>query len=236
MRERLIVALDVPSLNKGKELIDILEDEVIYYKVGLELFLNTRGDIIDYLKAKNKKIFLDLKFHDIPNTVANAAKWATSLGVDMFNVHAGGGEEMLIRTKDAVQEVACKGNIKIPLVIGVTVLTSFNEEGFKALGFNPAIPETVQNWALMCKKAGLDGVVSSPQEAQEIKKLCGESFYTVCPGVRPLEAEKGDQKRVMTPKEALKNGADYLVVGRPINANLDPLRAAKDIIAEMEER
>lgn len=236
MRERLIVALDVPSLNKGKELIDILENEVIYYKVGLELFLNTRGEIIDYLKAKNKKVFLDLKFHDIPNTVANAAKWATSLGVDMFNVHAGGGEEMLKKTKEAVQEVALKGNIKLPILIGVTVLTSFNEEGFKSLGFKAAIPETVQNWALMCKKAGLDGVVSSPQEAKEIKKLCGSSFYTVCPGVRPLETEKGDQKRVMTPKEAVKNGADYLVVGRPINASADPLMAAKNIIAEMEEK
>lgn len=236
MGERLIVALDVPSLKQGKELIEILDNEVIYYKVGLELFLNTRGEIIDYLKAKNKKIFLDLKFHDIPNTVANAAKWATSLGVDMFNVHAGGGEEMLLKTKEAVQEVALKENIKLPLLIGVTVLTSFNEEGFKALGFNATIPEIVQNWALMCKKAGLDGVVSSPQEAKEIKKLCGENFYTVCPGVRPREAEKGDQKRVMTPEEALKNGADYLVIGRPINAHPDPLQAAKNIIAEMEER
>ena len=236
MRERLIVALDVPNLNKGKELIDILEDEVIYYKVGLELFLNTRGEIIDYLKAKNKKIFLDLKFHDIPNTVASASKWATSLGVDMFNVHAGGGEEMLKRAKEAVQEVALRESINPPLLIGVTVLTSFSEEGFKSLGFKTTIPETVQKWALMCKKAGLDGVVSSPQEAQEIKRLCGADFYTVCPGVRPLEDEKGDQKRVMTPKEAVKNGADYLVVGRPINASADPLLAAKNIIAEMEER
>ena len=235
MKERLIVALDVPSLDKGKELVDILDNQVVYYKVGLELFLNTRGQILDYLKAKEKKIFLDLKFHDIPNTVANAAKWAASLGVDMFNVHAGGGEEMLVRTKEGVQEVALKEGLALPLVIGVTVLTSFDEGGFKKLGFNTPISQTVLDWALMCKNVGLDGVVSSPQEAKAIKELCGQKFYTVCPGVRPLDGEKGDQKRIMTPATAIREGSDYIVVGRPIIQSPQPYLAAKKIIQEMEE-
>jgi len=236
MRDKLIVALDVPDLVRAKELIDILDETVIYYKVGLELFLNTRGEILDYLKARNKRIFLDLKFHDIPNTVSQAAKWAASLGVDMFNVHASGGELMLAKTVDTVKNTALQNGFVPPLVIAVTVLTSFDESGFRRLGFRNPIKKTVLSWAELCQKSGLDGVVSSPQEVQDIKKVCGKEFITVCPGVRPEWAGRQDQKRIMTPKDAVKVGVDYIVVGRPITKNSDPFQAARKIIAEMEEK
>ncbi|MFZ5943069.1 MAG: orotidine-5'-phosphate decarboxylase [Bacillota bacterium] len=234
MRDRLILALDVPSLTKAKEMIDILGETVSYYKVGLELFLNTRGEVLDYLKIKDKKIFLDLKFHDIPNTVAQAAKWATGLGVDMFNVHASGGEEMLLTTMETVQSAADRNRIKPPRVIAVTVLTSLNEDGFSQMGHRYTIGETVLNWAKISQSSGLDGIVCSPQEVKEIKEACGQGFLTVCPGVRPRWAELGDQKRITTPEEAVKIGVDYLVIGRPITGHANPPQAALQIIKEME--
>ncbi|NLT95794.1 MAG: orotidine-5'-phosphate decarboxylase [Clostridia bacterium] len=234
-KDRLIVALDKPSLQEAQELVFRLEEKVTFYKVGLELFLNSRGEIIEFLKKQNKKIFLDLKFHDIPNTVAQAAKWAVGLGLDMFNVHASGGEEMLKRTVEMVNITAEKNNILPPKVIAVTVLTSFDEAGFAQLGFRDPIKETARKLAIISQKAGLDGVVCSPWEAQEIKNVCGQGFLTVCPGVRPLGSHNQDQKRTMTPGEAIKNGVDYLVVGRPINQSADPQAAAREILQEMEE-
>lgn len=236
MRNRLIVALDKPTLASAKELVNVLDETVIFYKVGLELFLNSKGEIIEFLRDKDKKIFLDLKFHDIPNTVAQAAKWAAGLGVDMFNVHASGGEEMLQKTMETVRDTAAKKGNVIPKVIAVTVLTSFNEDGFSQLGNKYSIQNTVSNWAQISQKAGLDGVVCSPQEAQDIKTVCGQGFMTVCPGVRPLGAETQDQKRIMTPRDAVRKGVDCIVVGRPINQASNPQLAAEKIIEEMEEQ
>lgn len=235
MKDRLIVALDKPSLAEAKELVIQLDETVTFYKVGLELFLNTWGEIIEFLKKNNKKVFLDLKFHDIPNTVAQAAKWATGLGVDMFNVHASGGQEMLEKTMEVVNTVAAENNILPPKVIAVTVLTSFDEAGFAQLGHRGSIKETAKKWAEITSGAGLDGVVCSPWEALEIKATCGQEFLTVCPGVRPKGSESQDQKRIMTPSEAIENGVDYIVVGRPINQALQPKMAAQKILEEMEE-
>ncbi|MDK2822523.1 MAG: orotidine-5-phosphate decarboxylase [Clostridia bacterium] len=234
MKNKLIVALDVPELAKAQELVNTLGETVNYYKVGLELFLNTRGEVLDFLKAKDKKVFLDLKFHDIPNTITQAAKWAAGLGVDMFNVHASGGEVMLATTMETVKNSAVNNGYTPPLVIGVTVLTSFDEVSFNKVGFKYSIDETVLHWSQLCQKAGLDGVVCSPREAANIKSVCGNEFITVCPGVRPCWTELQDQKRITTPGEAIKMGADYLVVGRPITKNSNPCQAALRIIKEME--
>jgi len=233
MKNKLIVALDVPEINKAKELINILGETVVFYKVGLELFLNSRGEILDYLQAKEKKIFLDLKFHDIPNTVAQAVRWAAGLGVDMLDVHASGGREMMQAAVEIAKNVSLQKGFAPPLIVGVTVLTSFTEESFSELGFKNSLKQSASLWAKISEEAGLDGVVCSPQEAAEIKKLCGSDFLTVCPGVRPLGSETQDQKRVTTPAQALKMGADYLVVGRPITKSIDPIRAAVNIIEEM---
>jgi orotidine-5'-phosphate decarboxylase len=236
MRNKLIVALDKSSLTEAKELVQRLDERVIFYKVGLELFLNTSGEIIDFLKMQKKKVFLDLKFHDIPNTVAQAARWAVGLGLDMFNVHASGGEEMLKRTMEIVNETAVQKNILPPKVIAVTVLTSFDETGFSQLGFKASIQDTARNWAKITQKTGLNGVVCSPQEAQAIKAACGQDFITVCPGVRPRGSHSQDQKRIMTPGEAIRKGVDYIVVGRPINQAVNPQKAAEEILKEMEEQ
>lgn len=235
MRDKLILALDVNDLKQAKEMVKSLDESISYYKVGLELFLNTQGKIIDFLKEQNKKIFLDLKFHDIPNTVGEAARWATNCGVDMFNVHSSGGREMLLRVSDIVSETAEKNNIERPKVIGVTILTSFSNEGIKEVGFNGTTLEMATNLASLTKEGGLDGVVCSPLEANSIKDICGKEFLTVCPGVRPLWASKGDQKRIMTPKDAITKGANYIVVGRPITKSDNPKEAAEKIVAEMEE-
>lgn len=235
MRDKLIVALDVNDLDEAKNIVNLLAESVNYYKVGLELFLNTGGKILEYLKEQDKKIFLDLKFHDIPNTVAQAAKWATSLGVDMFNVHASGGREMLEEVSKVVSETAASKNIDKPVVIAVTILTSFNEAGISEVGYEGSIEKIATNLAKLTKEGGLDGVVCSPQEVEKIKDKCGREFIAVCPGVRPLWAVSGDQKRIMTPKDAINIGADFLVVGRPITKNNNPYEAAMKIIDEMEE-
>ncbi|SMB92621.1 orotidine-5'-phosphate decarboxylase [Desulfonispora thiosulfatigenes DSM 11270] len=235
MSSKLIVALDVNDLNEAKNLVTVLGDSVNYYKVGLELFLNTGGKVLEFLKDQKKKIFLDLKFHDIPNTVAQAAKWATTLGVDMFNVHASGGREMLQKVSEVVSETAKAQKIDKPLVIAVTILTSFNEEGITEVGYNGSIENLATNLAKLTKEGGLDGVVCSPKEVENIKKVCGREFITVCPGVRPKWSVSGDQKRIMTPKDAIEIGADFLVVGRPITKSNDPYEAAMKIINEMEQ-
>ena len=233
MSEKLIVALDFPTALEAQHLVEQLDEAVVYYKVGLELFLNSRGQIIDYLKAKNKKIFLDLKFHDIPNTVAQAARWATKLGVDMFNVHASGGSEMLKTTMAAIKETCEQENIPMPIIIGVTILTSFDEAGIQAVGFKDSIQETALNLAKLCQEAGLYGVVCSPHEVAAIKAQWGQDFITVCPGIRPAWSAKGDQKRITTPADAIKIGVDYMVVGRPITKAENVKEAALKVVEEI---
>lgn len=231
---KLIVALDFTEEQKAKEMVQTLGDSVDFYKVGLELFLNSRGNMLDYLKKENKKIFLDLKFHDIPNTVAQAAKWAAALGVEMFNVHASGGRDMQKMTVDAVNYEAVRHGVKPPLLIAVTVLTSFDEESFAEVGFKKPINESALQMAKLSSETGMDGVVCSALEAKSIKQAFGNDFVTVCPGVRPLWAASQDQKRIVTPAQAKENLADYIVVGRPITANQDPYQAALDINKELQ--
>lgn len=230
---KLIVALDYTDISKAEEIVNKLDDSIDFYKVGLELFLNSQGRILEFLKRKNKKIFLDLKFHDIPNTVAQAARWAAELEVEMFNVHASGGREMQRMTVDAVNLEAIKNGVKPPLLIAVTVLTSFDEEGFQEVGFRKPINESALQLAKISNEIGMDGVVCSALESKSIKNAFGNEFLTVCPGVRPLWSASQDQKRIVTPKQAKENLADYIVIGRPITANEEPVKAALMILEEL---
>lgn len=233
MNEKLIVALDYATAQDAMTLVNQLGDAVSYYKVGLELFLNSRGSVVDQLKLQGKKVFLDLKFHDIPNTVAQATAWAASLGVDMFTLHASGGEEMMRVSVEKVQEVCAKQNLKVPKMVGVTILTSFDEAGIAKVGYKNCIADTALNLAKLCQAANMSGVVCSPHEAKLIKDTCGADFITVCPGIRPTWAAAGDQKRITTPADAIKIGVDHMVVGRPITKAENPQEAAFKIIEEI---
>ncbi|HHV72222.1 MAG TPA: orotidine-5'-phosphate decarboxylase [Clostridia bacterium] len=236
VEEKLIVALDTSSLDEALQLVEQLGGRVITFKVGKELFVNCGIQIIQELHKLGKKVFLDLKFHDIPNTVAGAGVAAVRHGVFMFNVHAAGGQEMMVETVKRTNREAELLNRTRPLIIGVTVLTSFNDKQLQEeLGLNRSVQEQVALLAQLAKKSGLDGVVSSPQEVKLIKQLCGSDFLTVVPGVRPLWARKNDQKRVMTPEEAVRAGADFLVVGRPITQAERPVLAAEKILKEIKE-
>ncbi|MBQ3509149.1 MAG: orotidine-5'-phosphate decarboxylase [Peptococcaceae bacterium] len=233
MNDKLIVALDYATEQDAMALVNQLGDAVSYYKVGLELFLNTRGSVVDLIKAQNKKVFLDLKFHDIPNTVAQAVAWAASLGVDMFTLHSSGGEEMMRKSVETVNEVCERLNIKRPNMVGVTILTSFDEEGIAKVGYKNNIADTVLNLAGLCKTSGMSGIVCSPHEAANIKETYGSDFITVCPGIRPAWAAAGDQKRITTPADAIRIGVDHMVVGRPITKAENPHEAALKIIEEI---
>lgn len=233
-RNKLIVALDTSDKKKLRELVSKLDDRVDIFKVGLEQYLASRGKVLDFLRKKEKKIFLDLKFHDIPNTMAAAARRAVAENVWMFNIHVTGREGMLQVKESAIDEANRLG-LKVPLIIGVTVLTSLSNMDLEQLGIGSSAEDIVTKRAKFARDAGLNGVVSSAQEAGVIKSTCGEKFVTVCPGIRPDWAQKGDQKRIMTPAAALKNGADYLVIGRPITKADNPAQAAKKIMDEMEE-
>ncbi len=230
MKDRLITALDFDNLQDAQNMVKTLGDSISFYKAGLELFLNTGGEILDFLSAENKRIFLDLKFHDIPNTVKAAAKFAANLpSVGMFNIHASGGQQMI---KDAM-------SVTRPdqIMLAVTALTSLDTNDIKELfDSNMDVSELALNLAVQSKKAGADGVVCSAMEAKKIKELCGQDFVTVCPGIRFTDGETGDQKRVLSPSDAIKNGADYLVVGRPITADKDPKSAAERMLKEMSRQ
>lgn len=235
-KDQLIIALDFPTADQALALVDQIGADAHYYKVGLELFLNSKGSIIEQLKNREKKIFLDLKFHDIPNTVAQAARWAASLGVDLFNVHAGGGLEMMQRAKEATVKGATENGLAVPKLIAVTILTSFNEEGLHKVGFFGPVDENVKRLAMLTNEAGLDGVVCSSREVALIHEAVADaSFMTVCPGIRPQWAQKGDQKRIMTPAQAMAEGVSHIVVGRPITQAADPVEATKKILAEMSQ-
>ncbi|WP_196593756.1 orotidine-5'-phosphate decarboxylase [Pectinatus sottacetonis] len=233
--DRLIAALDVGTFNEAKTLIEKLEDSVVFYKVGMELFYAVGPQIIVYLKEKNKKIFLDLKLHDIPNTVAEGLVSLMKLGVDIFNVHTSGGFTMMHKAAVRIHEEAEKMGIIAPKLIGVTVLTSINEADWLGLGMTASIKEQVVRLAKLAQKAGLDGVVASPGEAGLIREVCGNDFMIVTPGVRPAGTAADDQSRIATPAQALRNGASQLVVGRPIYAAADPKEAADNILKEIKD-
>jgi orotidine-5'-phosphate decarboxylase len=231
-REKLIVALDFPNWEDAEKMVKSLP-EVSLFKVGLELYLASSGQAVRRLRELGKEVFLDLKFHDIPNTVAQACRQAASEGAFIFNVHASGGREMMRQAVLSAQEEATKQKLKKPLLLAVTVLTSLDDQDLSEIGF-AGTKAAVGRLALLAKEAGIDGVVASPQEIKLIRELCGPDFKIVCPGVRPQWASLGDQKRVLTPEEAVAAGADFLVIGRPITKAKSPNEAALKIMEEIE--
>jgi orotidine-5'-phosphate decarboxylase len=236
MKDKLIVALDVSSFKEAEKLVKLLSPVVRIFKVGKELFTSTGPDVVRMVHSHKAKVFLDLKFHDIPNTAAAACEAATRLGVFMLNVHALGGKQMLFSAVQAVHKTAAALKRTPPLLIGVTVLTSLAEKDLADVGIKAKLKKEVEKLALLSKTCGLDGVVASAQEIELIRKAAGGDLLIVTPGVRPLWASKGDQKRVMTPREAIEKGANYIVVGRPITQASDPREAAMRILEEMGER
>lgn len=233
--KRLIVALDTADRAKAESLVEQLGDAVCFYKVGMELFYSQGPDIVRYLRQRGKDVFLDLKLHDIPNTVAQALRPLVGLGVSLVNVHASGGGKMMQTAVEALREEAAKLQVACPALIAVTVLTSMDQEQWADLGCARTIGDQVLELAKLSQQSGLDGVVASSQEAALIRSACGESFKIVTPGIRPSGSATDDQARIMTPADALKAGADYLVVGRPITAAAEPRLAAEKILKEMKE-
>lgn len=226
---RIIVALDTPDFKECKRWVRDLAGLVGMFKVGKELFTSVGPDAVRYIHDQGEEVFLDLKFHDIPNTVYRAAEAAARLGVKMFNVHCSGGSAMMRAAKEAVA-----GGRHRPWVLGVTVLTSLGEKELsRELGVKAPLKKQVLHLAKMGEAAGLDGVVASAEEVPMIKKSIGIHFKVVTPGIRPLWSVKGDQVRVVTPREAFKRGADYIVVGRPITGAKDRKGAARRVADEL---
>lgn len=235
-KDRLIIALDVDTTSEALSLVDRLQEHVGVFKVGMQLYNSEGPEILKKIHDLGGKIFLDLKLHDIPNTVGQASSVLTRHGVFMFNVHTAGGSEMMRKAAEAAQKVSSEKGAARPLVIGVTVLTSINQTILeKEMGISRSVEDQVVSWAQLAKASALDGVVASPKEIRAIREACGSEFLIITPGVRPEWAAANDQKRVMTPKEAVAAGASYLVVGRPITAAADPVDAVKRIVSEMEE-
>lgn len=235
-KDKIIVPLDVETADDARNIIDEIGDNVGAYKIGLQLFTSAGAGFVREVVDSGVKLFLDLKFHDIPNTVAKASIEVARLGIWMFNLHAIGGSEMMCRTLEEVSEFCEKERIQRPKIIAVTVLTSSNEETLAETGIGGKVNEQVLNLAKLTAKCGLDGVVASPLETALIREnIENKEFLIVTPGIRPSFATNDDQKRVMTPKEAIKSGSDYLVIGRPITKAEDKLTAVKRILAEIEE-
>ncbi len=235
-RDRLIVALDLPSADAAARLAEPLRGRVGFFKVGLELFSAEGPLLARYLIAQGEKVFLDLKFHDIPNTVRAGAREAAELGVQMLNVHALGGRKMMEAALEGVR-LAGSGTSGTPrpLVLAVTVLTSLAGEDLDELGLAGNTPEdAVVRLARLAQKAGLDGVVASPREVAALRRACGPRFVIVTPGIRPAASSSYDQSRIATPETAIRAGADYLVVGRPITGAPDARAAVDAIVGEME--
>ena len=232
-KDRLIVALDVDTAEKAILLAEKLKNDVRFFKIGFELFSSCGPSIVSQIARFGGRIFLDLKFHDIPNTVSKAAVSVTKLGVFMFNVHGLGGYDMMKKTADAVKTEAERLKIEKPKVLAVTVLTSMDENALKKVGINDTMNQEVLRLAELAKSAGLDGVVASPSEARLIREKLGKDFLIITPGIRPSWAEAGDQKRIASPKEAIADGATYIVVGRPITEAKDPAQAARKISEEI---
>lgn len=230
--DQLLIALDVESGAKAVALADSLRGIAGGFKIGSRLFTSEGPSIVRALVEKGDRVFLDLKFHDIPNTVAQAVAAATSLGVWMVNVHASGGTQMMQAARDAARETAVRAGVKPPLVIAVTVLTSMNAGALAETGCAGSVMEHVLRLAQLAQAAGLDGVVASPQETTTIRQRCGADFAIVTPGIRGSGAGKDDQQRTMSAGEAIAAGASYIVVGRPIIAAADPRAAAELLMVD----
>lgn len=236
LKEKLIVALDVETADRALALFDELRSVVGMFKIGSQLFTAAGPDIVREIVAKGGRIFLDLKFHDIPNTVAAAGVEATRLGVSIFNVHASGGMEMMKRTADAVAETAEREGIEGPKVIAVTLLTSMDDKTLGEISIDTAARQLVTHFARATADSGLAGVVASPQEIELIRAVVPQkNFLVVTPGIRSANDVADDQRRTLTAAEAVHAGADYLVVGRPIIAAVDRVEAARRIVSQMAE-
>lgn len=229
-KDRLIVALDVQTIDEAKHLIDQLRDVVGMFKIGSQLFTMAGPSLVEKIVNDGNKVFLDLKFHDIPHQVLGAARSAAELGVSLFTIHASGGREMMQRAMDGVKSA----NNSQARVIAVSVLTSMDAASLNSIGVHDSPSVAVERLVKLAQESGVDGMVSSPQEAEVIRSISGPGFLLVTPGIRPSGlSTSDDQKRVATPADALKSGADYLVVGRPITGADDPTSAAQLIVDEM---
>ncbi len=233
--ERIIVALDVNTIEDLESLVDKLRPVVKIFKIGSELFTSCGIEAVDVVRRKGCKPFLDLKYHDIPNTVMKAARAATKQNVYMLTLHTIGGLAMMKKAVKAAREEAARLQTAAPLILGVTILTSLDKKDIQAIGIKGPLDEEVLRLVKLAEKAGLDGVVASAQEILAIRKAVEKDFLIVVPGIRPSWSQKSDQKRVATPKEAMDMGADYLVIGRPITAEEDPQAAAERIIEEIKD-
>ena len=232
-RRRLILPLDVDSVREADRLVRRLSAEVGLFKVGKQLFMHAGPDVVRRVHAKGGEVFLDLKFHDIPQTVALAGVEAARLGVRMFNVHASGGAAMMAATSAAVADACKRERLRRPILLAVTVLTSLADADLRRIGITETAARHVVRLARLAKANGMGGVVASPREVAAIRRACGPDFVIVTPGIRQATDALGDQKRVETPEAAMRAGADYLVVGRPIRTATDPVMGARAVVAAM---
>ena len=230
--DRVLVALDVDTAAEARTLADRLRGAVAGFKIGKQLFTSEGPGIVEALVSRGDRVFLDLKYHDIPNTVAGAVRAATRHGVWMLNVHASGGSAMMRAAADAAADEAARRSLSAPIVIGVTVLTSLDQAALAEIGITHPVTEQVERLAALTQASGLAGVVASAQEIALIRRRCGGDFLVVTPGIRAAGESKGDQSRTLGAAEALAAGASYLVVGRPITAAADPRAAAERLAAE----
>ena len=232
--DRLIVALDVSTMDAMKEIVTSLGDAVSFYKVGMELFYAEGEQTVRYLQEQNKQVFLDLKLHDIPNTVAHGVSSLTRLGANLITMHGQGGPVMMKAAVQAACETAEQLGVERAKLLAITVLTSFDDEAWTSTGGQLPISDQVIRLAKLAKECGMDGVVCSALEAKMIREACGDDFLIVTPGIRPSFAATNDQKRIATPASALQDGASRLVIGRPITQAENPREAVRLIIEEME--
>jgi orotidine-5'-phosphate decarboxylase len=232
--DKIILALDVDSFEAAEKMVKKLSGTVGMYKVGKQLFTRCGPRIIEMIHAHRGRVFLDLKFHDIPNTVARAVEEACKHNVFMLTVHALGGKKMMAEAVAAAAAMCRDTSSSPPLIVAVTILTSMSQEDLKELGMDAPVESAVSRLTALARQAAVAGVVASAREAPLIRAACGEKFIIVTPGIRPRGSAHGDQKRIVTPAEALSAGSNYLVIGRPILEAADPVLAASEIIAEME--
>jgi orotidine-5'-phosphate decarboxylase len=233
-KERIIIALDVSDKNEALDIIKLFEGQISTFKVGAELFTMAGPDIVKEIRSRGNKVFLDLKYHDIPNTVKKATINAASLGASMITLHTLGGLEMMKTAAQALIEFSLRRNLDRPKLLGVTVLTSINQNILRdEMGMQMSLTAQVKHLANLAKKAGLDGVVASSWEIDTIRPRFGKDFLIVAPGIRTSSSQKDDQMRTLTPREALIKGADYIVLGRAVLTHPDPFKALERIISEL---